>query len=114
VAVRRKHAGDLVGAALRAREDERLTVEDYVHRIGRTARAGRTGTAVTFVAPEEEVVLRDIIRTTNQPIERAALDNFSDGRTESEVGALMAVVGASSAGVAARSNLRSARPRRRR
>jgi ATP-dependent RNA helicase RhlB len=89
-------------------------VEDYVHRIGRTARCGRTGTAVTFVAPEEEVVLRDVIRTTGQPIERAALDDFSDGRTASEVGALMAVVGAASAGVAARSNLRSVRPRRRR
>jgi ATP-dependent RNA helicase RhlE len=90
------------------------TVEDYVHRIGRTARCGRTGTAVTFVAPEEEVVLRDVIRTTGQPIERAALEDFSDGRTASEVGALMAVVGAASAGVAARSNLRSVRPRRRR
>ncbi len=90
------------------------TVEDYVHRIGRTARAGRTGTAVTFVAPEEEILLRDIARTTSQPIERATLENFSDGRSESDVGALMAVVGAASAGVAARSNLRSVSPRRRR
>jgi len=92
------------------------TPDDYVHRIGRTARAGRSGTAVTFVAPEEEVSLREIIRTTGQPIQRASLENFSDGRSAEDVGALMAVVGATAAAgaVAARSNMRSARPRRRR
>jgi len=34
--------------------------EDYVHRIGRTARAGASGSAVSFVAPEESGLLRDI------------------------------------------------------
>ena len=34
--------------------------EDYVHRIGRTARAGKTGTAVSLLAPEEHEMLRDI------------------------------------------------------
>jgi ATP-dependent RNA helicase RhlE len=34
--------------------------EDYVHRIGRTARAGKTGTAVSLLAPEEHETLRDI------------------------------------------------------
>lgn len=34
--------------------------EDYVHRIGRTARAGRDGSALTFLAPEETALLRDI------------------------------------------------------
>ncbi len=91
------------------------TPEDYVHRIGRTARAGRTGTAVTFVAPEQEVSLREIVRTTGQPIERASLDNFSDGRSQQDVVALMAVVGATAAtgAASARSNMRSARRRRR-
>jgi ATP-dependent RNA helicase RhlE len=36
---------------------------DYVHRIGRTARAGRTGTAYSLLAPEEHDNLRDIERT---------------------------------------------------
>jgi ATP-dependent RNA helicase RhlE len=34
--------------------------ETYVHRIGRTGRAGATGTALSFCAPEERTLLRDI------------------------------------------------------
>lgn len=36
------------------------TPDDYVHRIGRTARAGKSGTAVSLLAPEEHEALRDI------------------------------------------------------
>src|SRR6202044_3363408 len=36
--------------------------EDYVHRIGRTARAGGTGCAVSLVAPDETGLLKDIER----------------------------------------------------
>ncbi|MRR11424.1 hypothetical protein EG835_02850 [bacterium] len=36
------------------------TADDYVHRIGRTARAGKSGTAVSLLAPEEHEMLRDI------------------------------------------------------
>jgi len=43
--------------------------EQYVHRIGRTARAGRTGTAVSFVAEDERYFLRDIEKTTGIEIE---------------------------------------------
>ena len=34
--------------------------DDYVHRIGRTARAGKTGVAISLLAPEEHELLRDI------------------------------------------------------
>jgi ATP-dependent RNA helicase RhlE len=37
--------------------------EDYVHRIGRTARAGKSGIAFTLCAPEEHTQLRDIEKT---------------------------------------------------
>ena len=42
--------------------------EDYVHRIGRTARAGSTGRAVSLVSPDEAGLLRDIERTMNQSV----------------------------------------------
>jgi len=40
--------------------------EQYVHRIGRTARAGADGIAIAFCAPDERGNLRDIERTTRQ------------------------------------------------
>jgi len=43
--------------------------EAYVHRIGRTGRAGRTGDAILFVAPRERHMLRTIERATGQGIE---------------------------------------------
>lgn len=42
--------------------------ESYVHRIGRTARAGATGEAIAFCTPEERGLLRDIERTIRQPV----------------------------------------------
>jgi ATP-dependent RNA helicase RhlE len=42
--------------------------EDYVHRIGRTARAGSTGAAVSLVAGDETSLLRDIERTMQQKV----------------------------------------------
>jgi ATP-dependent RNA helicase RhlE len=47
--------------------------EQYVHRIGRTARAGAGGTAIAFCSPEERGNLRDIERTTRQKIAVAPL-----------------------------------------
>jgi ATP-dependent RNA helicase RhlE len=41
--------------------------ESYVHRIGRTARAGASGTALSFCAPDERGYLRDIERLTGRP-----------------------------------------------
>ena len=42
--------------------------EQYVHRIGRTARAGASGIAIAFCADDEKPYLRDIERTTRQKI----------------------------------------------
>ncbi len=42
--------------------------EAYVHRIGRTARAGADGSAVSFCAPDEMKLLRDIERVTRQKL----------------------------------------------
>jgi ATP-dependent RNA helicase RhlE len=42
--------------------------EDYVHRIGRTARAGAAGAAISFCDPEEQAYLRDIESLTRQQL----------------------------------------------
>src|SRR5262249_5057577 len=42
--------------------------EQYVHRIGRTARAGAGGRAISFCAPDERAYLRDIEKLTKQSI----------------------------------------------
>lgn len=49
--------------------------DQYVHRIGRTARAGQTGMAISFCAPDERDYLRDIEKLTRQavPVVRHAL-----------------------------------------
>jgi ATP-dependent RNA helicase RhlE len=50
--------------------------EDYIHRVGRTARAERTGEALTFVAPEEESLVRDIERAIGNKLPRRKLEGF--------------------------------------
>jgi len=47
--------------------------EAYVHRIGRTGRAGREGKAILFVSPRERRLLRTIEVATRQPIEKMSL-----------------------------------------
>jgi len=37
-------------------------IEDYVHRVGRTGRAGNKGTAITFITPNECAFASDLIR----------------------------------------------------
>ncbi|WP_303703203.1 helicase-related protein, partial [Brevundimonas naejangsanensis] len=50
--------------------------EAYVHRIGRTARAGKDGTAISFVAGDEMKLLKDIEKVTRQKI--PAIDRRND------------------------------------
>ena len=45
-----------------------LETESYVHRIGRTARAGRGGVAIAFVAPEERVLVKSVERFIRKSI----------------------------------------------
>ncbi len=52
--------------------------EAYVHRIGRTARAGREGQAILFISPRERRMLRTIERVTGQRIEPMRLPTRED------------------------------------
>jgi len=59
--------------------------EAYVHRIGRTGRAGRKGDAILFVAPREKGLLNSIERATKQKIEMMELPStqlINDNRVE--------------------------------
>ncbi|MDF2722182.1 MAG: box helicase domain protein [Paenibacillus sp.] len=49
--------------------------ESYIHRIGRTGRAGQRGTAITFVAAKDQGELIEIERTIGAKLERVALPN---------------------------------------
>ena len=50
--------------------------EDYIHRVGRTARADATGDAFTFVAPDEEADLRAIERAVGRSLPRIVVSGF--------------------------------------
>ncbi|HEU4827588.1 MAG TPA: DEAD/DEAH box helicase [Gemmatimonadales bacterium] len=58
--------------------------EDYIHRVGRTARAEATGDAFTFVAPEEEADLRAIERAVGHKLLRVTLPDFDYARRPAE------------------------------
>jgi len=56
--------------------DVPLVPEDYIHRVGRTARAELTGEAFTFVSPDEEGDLRSIERAVGKALPRVTLPDF--------------------------------------
>jgi ATP-dependent RNA helicase RhlE len=58
--------------------------EDYVHRVGRTARASATGDACTFVSPEEEGDLRAIERHLGSALPRHRVAGFDYTRLPAE------------------------------
>ncbi|MEM8593245.1 MAG: DEAD/DEAH box helicase [Pseudomonadota bacterium] len=53
--------------------DVPFDAESYVHRIGRTGRAGRTGDAILFIEPREKRFLNTIERVTNKVVEEMFL-----------------------------------------
>ena len=59
---------DVAGISHVINFDAPRAAEDYVHRIGRTGRAGRDGIAITFSGPREMGVIRAIERFTGKPL----------------------------------------------
>ena len=58
--------------------------EDYIHRIGRTGRAGATGEAISFVAPEEEKYLAEIERLLRKKVQIVTAEGFDPHSVPSE------------------------------
>ena len=52
--------------------------EDYIHRIGRTGRAGMTGEAISFVSPDEQDLLQSIEKLLKKriPMQPLPVDAF--------------------------------------
>ncbi len=53
--------------------------EDYVHRIGRTARAGATGDALSLLSPEDNPHVRGIEALIGHTLERRVMQGYSEG-----------------------------------
>lgn len=64
---------DVTGIALVVNFDLPDDPADYVHRIGRTARAGREGKAVSFATPDQQQQLRSIERLIRSQLKRAQM-----------------------------------------
>ena len=56
--------------------------EDYVHRIGRTGRAGSKGYAISFVSREEERALSNIERLISTKVKRVHMPGYDVGNRE--------------------------------
>jgi len=57
-----------------------MVAEDYIHRIGRTGRAGSEGLALSLVAPAEAPLLRAIQRLLKQDLEMVNVEGFAPSR----------------------------------
>ncbi|WOT05751.1 DEAD/DEAH box helicase [Shewanella youngdeokensis] len=70
---------DIQGLEYVVNYDLPFLAEDYVHRIGRTGRAGNTGVAISFVSREEERTLADIEKLIGQKIRRVTIPGYEVG-----------------------------------
>lgn len=82
--------------------------EDYIHRVGRTGRAELTGEAFTFVAPDEEPLVRAIEKAINRRLPRVTLPDFDyksrpEGRLEVPIQERVAAIRAKKSADRARS-----------
>lgn len=74
---------DVTGIQLVVNYDLPSTAEDYVHRIGRTARAGMAGHAISFATPEQRFEVRGIERLIRKPLPVSSTPGFARSRPSS-------------------------------
>ena len=96
--------------------DVPVVPDDYIHRVGRTARAGKIGDALTFASPAEQPLVRAIERAVGRPLARRKIEGFNydakpEGRLEIPVGERLAAHRAKRSEERARTKVRSERAR---
>lgn len=62
-------------------------IGDFVHRIGRTGRAGQKGIAITLVAPQEAIALRDVEQLLGKQIKRVEIEDYAPKKIKEQKGA---------------------------
>ncbi len=67
---------DIAQLPLVVNYDVPLVAEDYIHRVGRTGRAGLAGRAISLVTAAERQLLRDIQRLLPAPLEQVVVEGF--------------------------------------
>jgi ATP-dependent RNA helicase RhlE len=67
---------DIVQLPLVVNSDLPLVAEDYIHRVGRTGRAGHSGRAISLVSGPDRDLLRDIQRLLPMPLEQVVVEGF--------------------------------------
>jgi len=88
--------------------------DDYIHRVGRTARAGEVGDAFTFVAPDEQNDLRAIEKAIGKRLPQITIPDFDynarpEGRLEIPIGERIAAIKGRKSEERARSKAKAAR-----
>jgi ATP-dependent RNA helicase RhlE len=88
--------------------------DDYIHRVGRTARAGEVGDAFTFVAPDEQDDLRAIEKAIGKRLPQITIPDFDynarpEGRFEIPIGERIAAIRGRKAEERARSKAKANR-----
>jgi ATP-dependent RNA helicase RhlE len=86
--------------------------DDYIHRVGRTARAGEVGDAFTFVAPDEQNDLRAIEKAIGKRLPQITIPGFDynarpEGRLEIPIGERIAAIRGRKADERARSRAKA-------
>jgi ATP-dependent RNA helicase RhlE len=86
--------------------------DDYIHRVGRTARAGEVGDAFTFVAPDEQNDLRAIEKAIGKRLPQITIPDFDynarpEGHLEIPIGERIAVIRGRKADERARSRAKA-------
>ena len=64
---------------------------DFVHRVGRTGRAGKKGVAITLVSPKEEIALKEVERLIGKVIEREEIEGYVPKVEKAQRGARISV-----------------------